>query len=68
MEWQDTGTVLVARRHGENSAIVEVFTETHGRHAGVVRGATSRKVAPSLEPGTQVAVTWRARLEDHLGS
>ena len=68
MEWQDTGTVLVARRHGENSAIVEVFTQTHGRHAGVVRGASSRKIAPNLEPGTQVAVTWRARLEEHLGS
>ena len=68
MEWQDTGTVLVARRHGENSAILEVFTQVHGRHAGVVRGATSRKVAPNLEPGTQVVVTWRARLEDHLGS
>lgn len=68
MDWQDTGCVLIARRHGENSAIVEVFTEAHGRHAGVVRGASSRRVAPTLQPGTQVAVTWRARLEDHLGS
>lgn len=68
MEWQDQGTVLSARRHGENSAILEVFTETHGRHAGVVRGANSRKLAPSLQPGCQVAVTWRARLEEHLGS
>lgn len=68
MEWQDQGTVLSARRHGEHAAILEVFTETRGRHAGVVRGATSRKLAPSLQPGTQIAVTWRARLEDHLGS
>ncbi|MEL7117099.1 MAG: DNA repair protein RecO, partial [Pseudomonadota bacterium] len=68
MEWQDHGTVLAARRHGESAAIVEVFTEAHGRHAGLVRGASSRKVAPSLQPGTQVSVTWRARLEDHLGS
>jgi len=68
MDWQDTGTVLNARRHGENSAILQVFTEAHGLHAGVVRGATSRKNAPNLQPGTQVAVTWRARLEDHLGS
>ncbi len=68
MDWQDTGTILATRRHGETSAIVEVFTETHGRHAGVVRGATSRKTAPILQPGAQVAVTWRARLEDHLGS
>ncbi|MCP3969787.1 MAG: DNA repair protein RecO [Rhodobacteraceae bacterium] len=68
MDWQDTGTVLIARRHGETSAIVEVFTRAHGRHAGVVRGATSRKTAPSLQPGSHVAVSWRARLEDHLGS
>lgn len=68
MEWNDTGTVLNARRHGETSAIVEVFTQAHGLHAGVVRGASSRKVAPTLQPGSQVALTWRARLEDHLGS
>lgn len=68
MEWQDSGTVLNTRRHGETSAILEVFTEGHGRHAGIVRGATSRKTAPSLQPGSQVAVSWRARLEDHLGS
>jgi len=68
MEWQDTGCVLIARRHGESSAILEVFTETHGRHAGVVRGATSRKIAPALQPGSQVALLWRARLEEHLGS
>ncbi|MCG6901394.1 MAG: DNA repair protein RecO [Rhodobacter sp.] len=68
MDWQDTGVVLTTRRHGESSAILEVFTETHGRHAGVVRGATSRKVAPALQPGTQVAVVWRARLESHLGA
>ena len=68
MDWQDEGAVLSIRRHGETSAIVELFTAEHGRHAGVVRGATSRKIAPTLQPGTQVAAAWRARLEDHLGS
>ncbi|MFV2054005.1 DNA repair protein RecO [Aliiroseovarius sp. YM-037] len=68
MEWRDQGVVLAVRRHGETSAILEVFTENHGRHAGVVRGGTSRKIAPVLQPGNQVDVTWRARLEDHLGS
>ena len=68
MDWQDQGAVLSVRRHGETSAIVEIFTEVHGRHAGVVRGATSRKIAPTLQPGTQVAASWRARLEDHLGA
>ena len=68
MEWRGTGILLAVRRHGESSAIIEVFTETHGRHAGVVRGGTSRKIAPILQPGAQLDVAWRARLEGHIGS
>ena len=56
------------RPHGESSAIIDVFTAAHGRHAGVVRGGASRKMAAVMQPGTQLAVTWRARLDDHLGS
>ncbi|WP_116132555.1 DNA repair protein RecO [Tropicimonas sp. IMCC34043] len=68
MDWRDEGALLSARPHGETSAIVEVFTALHGRHAGVVRGGSSRKLAAVLQPGTQVAVEWHARLEDHIGS
>ena len=68
MEWTDQGVVLSLRGHGETSAIIEVLTSEHGRHAGVVRGGASRKMVPVLQPGTQVSVTWRARLEDHLGT
>jgi DNA repair protein RecO (recombination protein O) len=68
MDWRDEGTLLSVRRHGETSAIIEVFTATHGRHAGVVRGGTSRKIAPVLQPGAQLDVSWRARLEEHLGA
>ena len=68
MEWRDQGILLAVRRHGENSAILELFTPEHGRHAGVMRGATSRKIAPILQPGAQLDVAWRARLADHIGS
>lgn len=68
MEWRDVGFILGARPHGENAVILEVFTRAHGRHAGVVRGGTSRKMAPALQPGNQVEVRWRARLADHLGT
>lgn len=68
MEWQDTGTIISVRKHGETSTIVDVLTEKHGRHAGIVRGGASRKLAPILQPGTQVDAEWRARLEEHLGS
>lgn len=67
MEWRDQGILLSVRRHGETSAIIEVLTPSHGRHAGVVRGGTSRKLAPILQPGAQLDVSWRARLEDHIG-
>ncbi|MGY9012368.1 MAG: DNA repair protein RecO [Rhodobacterales bacterium] len=68
MEWRDQGILLRARPHGENAAIVEIFTPAHGRHMGVVRGGTGRKIAPILQPGAQLDVAWRARLEDHIGT
>lgn len=68
MDWRGTGILLNVRRHGETSAIIEVFTEAMGRHAGIVRGGTSRKIAPILQPGAQLDVAWRARLEDHIGT
>ena len=68
MEWRDQGILLSSRRHGETSAIIEVFTPEKGRHAGIVRGGTSRKIAPVLQPGAQLDLVWRARLEDQIGS
>lgn len=68
IEWRDSGILLSSRRHGESSAIAEVFTETQGRHAGVVRGGGSRRMAPILQPGAQLDVTWRARLSEHIGT
>jgi DNA repair protein RecO (recombination protein O) len=68
MEWRDEGVLLSMRPHGESSAIIEMFTALHGRHAGVVRGGASRRLAPVLQPGAQLAVTWRARLDGHIGA
>ena len=68
MEWRDEGVLLSMRLHGETAAIIEVFTAAHGRHAGVVRGGASRRMAAMLQPGTQLQVTWQARLDEHLGT
>ncbi len=68
MEWRDEGALLSVRRHGESAAIIEVLTAGHGRHAGVVRGGASRRMAPLLQPGAQLDVTWRARLDEHIGT
>lgn len=68
MEWTGTGVILAMRLHGESAAIIDVFTQTQGRHLGVVRGGASRKMAAHLQAGSQVSVTWRARLESHIGT
>ena len=68
MLWQDEGTILGVRRHGESSAVVSVFTAGHGRHAGLVRGGFSRRALPVHQIGNLVQATWRARLADQLGS
>ena len=67
MEWAGEGIVLGARKHGESSAIVELLTREHGRHAGLVRGGISRKMRPLLQPGNTLQVEWRARMEQQLG-
>ena len=68
IEWRDEGVLLAVRKHGENAVIIDVLTQSHGRHAGVVRGGAGRKQAPVLQPGAQLDLVWKARLEEHLGS
>ena len=67
MQWQEEAIILGIKRHGETSVIAEVMTRSRGRHLGLVRGGRSRKQQPVLQPGNLVDVTWRARLDEHLG-
>lgn len=67
MEWREEGVLLSVRPHGESAAIIETFSAGNGRFAGVVRGGASRRMAPILQPGAQLDLTWRARLSEHLG-
>jgi DNA repair protein RecO (recombination protein O) len=66
--WDDHGLVLSVRRHGEHDAIVSLLTQHNGRHAGLVKAGTSRRMKGALQPGNTVKATWRARLEEHLGT
>lgn len=67
MKWEDEGVLLSARKNGEHNAVVEVFTATYGRHAGLVKYVNSPKIAHLLEPGMQLNLVWTARLNEHLG-
>lgn len=68
MQWQDEAIIIGTRRHGETGTILEVMTAGHGRHLGLVRGGRSRRMRPILQAGNLVEVTWRARLDEHLGT
>lgn len=68
MQWTDDGLVLGLRRHGETSVILELMTAGHGRHLGLVHGGRSRRMQPMLQPGNTLHATWRARLDEALGS
>jgi DNA repair protein RecO (recombination protein O) len=68
MQWTDDAIVLSARKYGEGGAVVHVLTPEHGRHAGLVRGGSGRRQRGNLQAGNQVRVSWRGRLEEHLGS
>jgi DNA repair protein RecO (recombination protein O) len=67
MEWTDEAVILGVRRHGESSVILEALTHGHGRHLGLVRGGRSSRMRAALQPGNGVTLTWRARLDEHLG-
>lgn len=68
MEWSDEGIIIGLKPHGESAVILEAMTAAHGRHIGLVRGGRSQRVAPLLQPGNTLQLTWRARLDDHLGT
>ena len=67
MQWTDQAVVLGIKRLGEASVVAEVMSQAHGRHLGIVRGGRSRAMQPVLPTGNLVELTWRARLDEHLG-
>ncbi|WP_116654350.1 DNA repair protein RecO [Pelagibacterium sediminicola] len=67
MEWSAEGLIIGVRKHGETSLILETMIPGRGRWMGLVRGGRSPKQAAFLQPGNSALLTWRARLEDHLG-
>lgn len=68
MEFHEEAFVLSARAHGDTGVVVDLLTETHGRHAAYVAGGASRRMKPFMQAGARVIADYRARTSDHLGS
>ena len=67
MNITDRGIILEARPHGETHAIVQIFSEHHGRWSGLVHGGQGRTKGPLIQPGNEVAFEWKGRGTDVLG-
>ncbi|HKX08639.1 MAG TPA: DNA repair protein RecO [Stellaceae bacterium] len=68
MHWSEPGIVLAVRRHGETALVAHALTRDHGRHAGLVHGGQGRRGRTVFQVGNAVQLTWRARLDEHLGT
>ena len=68
MHWTDDGIFLGGRKFGESSSIISVFTRERGRHLGLVKGGTGRKLRPVLQIGNVLQCRWSARLQGNLGN
>ena len=55
MIWDDIGYLLSKNRYNENSLIVEIFTQKHGKVSGIIFGGTSKKIKNYLQIGNKLS-------------
>jgi DNA repair protein RecO (recombination protein O) len=60
--------ICLVLAHGETNAVVRVMTAEHGLLAGYVRGGRSPRQRALLIPGNKVKASWRARVDEQLGT
>ena len=67
MNWDDIGFLLSKNKYNENSLIVEIFTEKHGKVSGIIFGGTSKKIKNYLQIGNKIFVNYNAKSREKLG-
>ncbi len=67
MIWDDLGFLLSKNKYNENSLIVEIFTENHGKVSGIIFGGTSKKIKNYLQIGNQLYVNYNSKSENRSG-
>ena len=67
MNWDDAGYLISKNRYSENSIIAEVFTENHGKTAGIIFGGTSKKIKNYLQIGNKIHVNYITKSPTRIG-
>lgn len=64
MEWSDSGIIISSAEYSDTAIIIGCLTEARGLRQGLV---TKSKNNNNITLGNKVEITWRGRLENHLG-
>ncbi len=67
MMWDDIGFLISKNRYNENSLIVEIYTEKHGKVSGIVFGGTSKKIKNYLQIGNKLFVNYNSKNDSRIG-
>ena len=67
MNWDDKGFLISKNRFNENSLIVEIFTENHGKTSGIIFGGTSKKIKNYLQIGNRLHVNYNSKNDNRMG-
>ena len=67
MIWTDTGFLLSKIAFQENSIIANFYTRKHGKCAGIIYGATSKKIKSYLQNGNELYLEYYSKSDNALG-
>jgi len=67
MTWDDIGFLLSKNRYNENSLIVEIYTNNHGKVPGIIFGGTSKKIRNYLQIGNNLHISFNSKSENRIG-
>ena len=67
MIWTDTGFLLSKIAFQENSIIANLYTKKHGKCAGIIYGATSKKIKNYLQNGNELYLEYHSKSDNTLG-
>jgi DNA repair protein RecO (recombination protein O) len=67
MYWNDSGYLLNKNYYSENTMIIEVLTNNHGKCSGLVYGGSSRKIKKNLQIGNKILVSFKSKNVNKIG-
>ena len=65
MEWKDSAIILHRSKYSDKIMVLTCFSSKHGLSRGSISNA--KKNQSITDVGNIVSLSWRGRLEEHLG-